>query len=133
MLTISLEHVRLFGRHGVFAQENAVGAEYDVWVDVSLPPVAACDTDALGDTISYAGLYELLATEFAEPSALLEHLTKRIAMSIASRWPQVEAVKVKVCKIAPPIPAFQGSASVTYTWRKPSAPNDPCIFISTRT
>lgn len=108
----------MFGHHGVFAQENAVGAEFDVWLEASLPSGAACDTDSIDDTISYAGLYGLLAAEFAVPSALLEHLAKRIAMSVKGRWPQVEAVKVKVCKIAPPIPSFQGSASVTYTWRK---------------
>lgn len=111
---ISLEDVHLYGYHGVFPQERAVGAEYRVWIDLSVPVPPGCITDSLEGTVSYADVYEVLVREFEVPSALLEHLVYRFTHRLKSRWPQILASKVKIMKAAPPIPRFQGSASVTY-------------------
>ena len=112
-MTISLEGVRLYGHHGVFPQEKKVGAEFEVWVDLTLPCPDGCDTDCLADTVSSADLYELVREEFARPSDLLEHLVKCLVETVSQRWPGFSLLSVKVRKVAPPIPSFQGSASVS--------------------
>lgn len=112
-MTICLEGVRLYGHHGVFPQEKKVGAEFEVWVDFTFPCPAGCYSDCLADTVSYADLYDVVRQEFAIPSELLEHLVKRIADAVSQRWPVFSSLSVKVRKIAPPIPSFQGSASVS--------------------
>lgn len=118
LLTISLERVRMFGNHGVFVQEQTVGAEYEVSIVITMPPPAGCDTDLLDNTLSYAQLYESLKREFAIHSDLIEHLAKRIAIAITDTWPYILSAEIKITKLAPPIPSFQGSAAVKYTWRR---------------
>lgn len=116
-ITISLEGVRLYGYHGVFGQERTVGAEFEAWVDITVPCPEGCETDKLEGTISYADVYEVLKAEFDRPSDLLEHLVARVAKAVRCRWPQLLSLTVKIRKVAPPIPGFQGSASVTMNFR----------------
>ncbi|MCM1005347.1 MAG: dihydroneopterin aldolase [Prevotella sp.] len=114
-MTISLEGVRLYGYHGVMPQERTVGAEYELDVFLSLAPVNGCESDSIEDTLSYADLYSLVQEEFGKPRNLLESLTAAIARCVLNRWEEVRSVTVRVCKAAPPIPAFRGRASVTLT------------------
>lgn len=112
-MTISLEDVRLYGYHGVFGQERAVGAEFVVWIDITVPCPAGCETDDIAGTISYADVYDVMKREFDVPSDLLEHLAARVAQALRGRWPFIKSLVVKIRKVAPPIPGFQGAASVT--------------------
>ena len=116
-ILISLEGVRLYGYHGVFEQERRVGAEFEAWVDLEMACPPGCETDNLEGTVSYADVYEVLKTEFDKPSDLLEHLVARISRRIRERWPQLLSLTVKIRKVAPPIPNFQGSASVTIKYK----------------
>lgn len=115
-MKIALEHIRLFGRHGVLPQERAVGAEYELDITLVLPPTYGCLTDNIDDTISYADLYDTVKAEFDRPSKLLEHLARRIVDAVYARWPgQIRSQTLRITKIAPPIPACQGQATVTLT------------------
>lgn len=115
LMFISLDGIRLYGYHGVMEQERVVGAEYELTVILTLPPVVGCFTDDLNDTLSYADLFDLVRREFDYPCKLLEHLVQNIADATLRRWQQVQKVYVKVSKLAPPITGCQGSASVALT------------------
>lgn len=116
-LTISLENVRLYGRHGVFLQEREVGAEFEVSIDVTMQASDGCITDDINGTVSYADIFEVLKEEFEIPSALIENVASRILDALRKRLSHATAITVKIRKISPPIPSFQGSAAVTLSWR----------------
>lgn len=124
----------MYGFHGVFPQEQKVGAEYRLWVTAearefsgaadsgfarSSAPAGVSGTvsDELADTVSYADIYEVVKLEFGRPAKLIEHLACRIASHLLDSFPPLQNVDVKIVKVAPPIPGFAGSASVRYFWK----------------
>ncbi len=116
-VTIEVDRVRLYAFHGISAQEQTVGNEFEVSVAVCYPPaVRAAVSDGLDDTISYAEIVDIIKKEMKIPSQLLEHVAGRIAEALLTRWPAISSGSVKVTKIAPPISAQLASASVTVSF-----------------
>lgn len=118
---ISLEDARFHAFHGVMPQERMIGNEFAVDLTVRLPaevPDSRMEfiSDELSDTVSYADLYEVVALRMKTPVNLLEHLASVIIKDIVSRWEMIEAVKIKITKLYPPIPNSECKASVTLTW-----------------
>ena len=109
---IFLDEVRFHAFHGVMPQERAVGADFTVSLNVGYDFVKAAESDDLTDTISYADLYDILKSEMAVPSRLLEHVAGRIVRSIADRYPQVSAISVRLSKDNPPMGADCRGAGV---------------------
>ena len=101
---IFLDEVRFHAFHGVMPQERAVGADFTVWLTVGYDFVKAAESDDLNDTISYADLYEVVRTEMDKPSQLLK--------AIASRWPKVEKIDIRLAKDNPPMGADCKGAGV---------------------
>lgn len=97
---------------GVFKQEQAVGADYKVNLDVELPMPESIGNDCLEDTISYADFFQIVKVEMSQPCALLENTAFRIIKKIREKYMQVKHASVCITKIAPPIAALQGSAEV---------------------
>ena len=110
--SVFIDEVRFHAFHGVMPQERAVGADFTVSLRVEYDFSRAIDTDDLTDTISYADLYDILKSEMAVPSRLLEHVAGRIVRSIADRYPQVSAISVKLSKDNPPMGADCRGAGV---------------------
>ena len=109
---IFLDEVRFHAFHGVMPQERAVGADFTVWLTVEYDFVKAAESDDLSDTISYADLYEVVRAEMDKPSQLLEHVALRIVKAVASRWPKVEKIDIRLAKDNPPMGADCKGAGV---------------------
>lgn len=110
--TVFLDEVRFHAFHGVMPQERAVGADFTVWLTVGYDFVKAAESDDLSDTISYADLYEVVRSEMDKPSQLLEHVALRIVKAVASRWPKVEKIDIRLAKDNPPMGADCKGAGV---------------------
>lgn len=110
--TVFLDEVRFHAFHGVMPQERAVGADFTVWLTVGYDFVKAAESDDLSDTISYADLYEVVRAEMDKPSQLLEHVALRIVKAVASRWPKVEKIDLRLVKDNPPMGADCKGAGV---------------------
>ena len=109
---IVLSDVRLYARHGVMEQERRVGAWFSVSLRVHYNIQEATETDSLESTISYADVRDVVKAEMAVPSKLLEHVAARVGRAVMERFPQVEAVEVKLLKLNPPMGADCGGAGV---------------------
>lgn len=109
---ISLDRLKFHAHHGVFPQETAVGNEFIVDLSVTIPYDESVKEDNLGSTVSYAGLYEIVAEEMGKPRKLLETVADSIADRICSTWPQVSEGFITISKSTPPIKGITGSASV---------------------
>ena len=110
--TVFLDEVRFHAFHGVMPQERAVGADFTVWLTVGYDFVKAAESDDLSDTISYADLYEVVRAEMDKPSQLLEHVALRIVKAVASRWPRIDTIDLRLTKDNPPMGADCKGAGV---------------------
>jgi dihydroneopterin aldolase len=103
MNRIEVKGIRLYAHHGCLEEEAAIGSHYevDVWVDAHLEPSVV--SDQLADTVDYVHLNRVVKEEMAIRSKLLEHVGGRIIRRIFSELPAVAAVRLRVCKLNPPI------------------------------
>ena len=110
--SILLHDMRFYAYHGVMEQEQRVGGEYLVSLQVEADLSRAVMIDAVGDTVNYAELYNVVKQEMAKPSLLLEHVAGRIGQRVLEEFPQATALTVRVTKCNPPMGADCKGASV---------------------
>lgn len=115
MDTISLEGMEFYARHGCFAEEQKIGTRFtvDVRIDADLSRAAA--SDAIGDTINYQEVYNVVRAEMERSSHLLEHVAGRIAAVLTQKMEEIVRVSVKVAKLNPPLGGQVGASSVRLT------------------
>ena len=116
---IILNGIQFYGFHGCNDFEKRLGQKFlvDVVVEVSL--VNPGKSDELADTISYSHLFRTVKSVMDGPSKnLLESVVGEIADRIINEF-DVDAVKIKLLKMAPPIRmGVMDSAGVEiYRWR----------------
>lgn len=107
-----MKDVRFHAYHGVLKQEQMVGNDYLVNLVVNYDFTCAMETDELGETVSYADLFELLKEEMAIPSKLLEHVVGRIGKRIFSEYSSIRDIYLSITKINPPMGADCAGAGV---------------------
>lgn len=101
---ITLTGLRVFGRHGVYAEERRVGQHFVVDATLYLSTNAAAASDDVRDTVHYGEAAEKIAAIVGgEPVNLLETLAQRIADALL---------------------AYEGVGIVAVTVHKPDAPID---------
>jgi dihydroneopterin aldolase len=100
---ISLRGIRSRGFHGVLPAERENGQEFVIDVELEVDTSAAAASDALVDTVDYAGLSDRIADVVAgEPVDLIETLAQRLADVCLADW-RVSAVTVEVHKPHAPV------------------------------
>lgn len=111
---IRLEALRFYAYHGVLQQERNVGGFYTLDLCLTLSDASsAIADDNLAGTVNYAEVYELVRSEMATPSALLEHVAGRILTAVFERFPLVASAVVSVRKDNPPMGADCAGCTVT--------------------
>ncbi|BAZ44067.1 dihydroneopterin aldolase [Chondrocystis sp. NIES-4102] len=118
MDSIQVDGIRAYGYVGYLPEERMLGQWFEVnltlWVDLQL----AGETDNLEDTVDYrsaiAIVKELVTTS---KCALIETLVNAIAEQLLN-LEKVSQVRVKLSKLAAPIPDFGGKISLDITRTK---------------
>lgn len=100
---VIVKNIRIYAHHGCLNEETVIGSEYSVDVTVNTNLKKASQTDALSDTVDYVHINHIVKEEMAQPSKLLEHVSKRIIDRIFSEIDKVKKTEVSVSKINPPI------------------------------
>ncbi|MGM9695643.1 MAG: dihydroneopterin aldolase [Alloprevotella sp.] len=102
--SIQLHNLEFYAYHGLLPQERVVGGHYRVDVELSLtPPLRALTEDVIDDTVNYAEVYALIRQQMDQPVNLLEHLAHRVTKGLYAQFPQIQAVRLSVTKVTPPI------------------------------
>jgi 7,8-dihydroneopterin aldolase/epimerase/oxygenase len=109
---IAVEGMEFFAYHGCFREEQIIGTRFMVDVYIDTDTREAENTDDLHKTVNYQAIYVLVKEEMEVRSKLLEHVGRRILDRIRKEFPQVEACRVKVSKMNPPVGGKVGSVSV---------------------
>ena len=113
MDTILIKGLEFYAYHGASDEEQSVGHRYliDAWLTVDTR--LAGHTDALSDTVSYAeAARQLVQIGTERQYRLLEALSARMVSVLFEEFPSVEAVRLRVQKISPPMNAIVASVGV---------------------
>ena len=112
MARIDINDMRFYAHHGCFEQERAIGTHFQVDLSFTTDTSKAEVSDNIADTVSYLDVYQVVKTEMAKPSNLLEHVAHRVGVRVLESFPAVESVLVKVSKLNPPLGGQMESVSV---------------------
>jgi 7,8-dihydroneopterin aldolase/epimerase/oxygenase len=119
---IHLTGLRSYGYTGALPEEQVLGQWFGVdlvlWVELS----KSGQTDQLTDTLDYRQVIQRVEARIASSKY---QLIERLATAIIEDLFQLdllERVKIRLTKLAPPIPNFAGQVTVELQRYKPTAP-----------
>jgi dihydroneopterin aldolase len=95
--------MRFYGYHGVFPEENKLGQQFYIDLELDMDLERAARNDDLDATINYAELHSF-AKEIVEgpPFKLIEALAGHIASRLLEAYTMINEVTVRVTKPHPP-------------------------------
>ena len=109
---LTLDDVRFFGRHGVTAAEESVGAWFSVDVELGVDLTSAAVSDDLAATVDYGAVAKRVVEIGTGPRVnLIERLAGVIAERLLSEFPAKE-VRVRVRKMTAPLDGLVGTPGV---------------------
>ena len=95
--------MRFFGYHGVIPEENRLGQQFMVDVELALDLEEAAAADDLAKTVNYADLHARVKRIVeGPPCKLIEALARRIATDLLATYTNINEVLVRVTKPHPP-------------------------------
>lgn len=115
---IELRDIHLYAHHGVMPQEKEIGAWFTIDLSLTINDHSCAESDDITGTVSYADVYGIVCTEMNEPSALLEHVCRRITEKLYSAFTQIEEISITLCKDTPPMGGDRLKAAVTLKSRR---------------
>lgn len=109
---ITVNSIRVHAYHGCLPEEAVIGGDYLVDVKIKTDFYLAEKNDDLSKTVDYCDVYEIVKREMKIRSKLIEHAAARIGDALRAEIPQIEKVRVRVTKIAPPMNGDVASVTV---------------------
>lgn len=100
---VEVNGIKIYAYHGCLPEEEKIGGHYEVDVHITTDFQGAAQQDDLLKTVDYVVVNTIVKREMAIRSKLIEHVGQRIVNSIKAEIKSVNALKVKVTKICPPI------------------------------
>ena len=100
---VILKDIRIYAFHGCMEEEELIGSDYIVNLEVETDMHQPANSDLLEDAVDYVQLNAIVKEEMLIRSRLLEHIAQRIIDRILKQFPMVKNVEVKVAKQNPPI------------------------------
>jgi dihydroneopterin aldolase len=95
--------MRFFGYHGVIPEENKLGQQFIVDVELTLDLEEAAAADDLAKTVNYADLHARVKRIVeGPPCRLIEALARRIATDLLATYTNINEALVRVTKPHPP-------------------------------
>ena len=114
---IEINGLKVYGYHGVAAQERRVGNLFEVTMRLTYPIDEAVKYDSLDGTLNYAVAIDIAREVLtAAPSLLLEHAAGRLRYALLERYPLISGGTITLLKLMPPCGADVGSVGVTLRW-----------------
>jgi len=108
--------MEFFAYHGCFREEQLIGTKFVVDLRVETDTTTAEKSDYLHDTVNYTDLYNAVKTEMEQKSHLLEHVAKRILVSISGKFPAITGIDLTISKLNPPVGGKMKQISFTTSW-----------------
>jgi 7,8-dihydroneopterin aldolase/epimerase/oxygenase len=113
MYTITLNNLTFFAYHGVHPEENIVGGNFEVSIEVDF--FSKKEIAALEDTLNYVSIYDIVKKRFAITEKLLEVLAQDIPTLIYEMDNRIKRINISIQKLNAPIANFEGSVGIRFT------------------
>ncbi len=114
---VALREVRFFSPIGFYEEEQVVGNEFYVNVEVEFP-FENSNSEDLNNTINYEELYKILAEIMTPKRKLLESALEDILDRILRNYSFVESVTVSIRKVNPPFGGDLANSEVKLIYTK---------------
>ncbi len=111
MQKVHVNGVKVRAQHGCWREEEIIGGDYIVDVEMAVDFIEAAKHDDLRATADYVDVVRIIYREMAIRAKLIETVAYRIASSIMAEV-NVASARVKVTKISPPAGGDVNSVSV---------------------
>lgn len=109
---IRLNNIRVHANHGCWPEEEKIGGEYRVDVEIHTDFLDAAIGDNLQATVDYVVVKEIVYREMAIRSKLIETVAFRIRESLLNELINVSGARVVVTKMNAPMGGQVESVSV---------------------
>ncbi|MDY0410020.1 dihydroneopterin aldolase [Virgibacillus soli] len=110
---IILSGMQFYGYHGLFPEENKLGQRFQVNVELYTNLKKAGESDNMEDSIHYGHVYDIIRKIVeGEVKNLLEAVAEHIAKDLLASFELLQACRVNVVKLDPPIPGHFGPVAV---------------------
>ncbi|MBN4081747.1 dihydroneopterin aldolase [bacterium AH-315-C07] len=100
---INLKGIRFWAFHGCFHEEQEVGNEFLVDVEVDYDFSEAAKQDDLTKTIDYVTIYDIVKKEMGTKAKLIENVALRIKENMESTFKGMNSLTIKIAKQIPPV------------------------------
>ncbi|SHF49989.1 dihydroneopterin aldolase [Desulforamulus putei DSM 12395] len=101
---IILKGMRFYGYHGVLPEEQRLGQQFEVDLELLTDLKPAGESDDLVRSVSYADVFDTVEQVITGPPCrLLEAVAENISRRVLQQYPAVQEVKVAVKKPGAPI------------------------------
>jgi len=103
MGVIRLNQIKAYAYHGCLHEEELIGGQYEIDVEMHVDFLEAAKTDKLNKTIDYVTVNKIVEEEMAIRSKLIEQVLWRICTRLKAELPLLQKATVMVKKLNPPI------------------------------
>jgi dihydroneopterin aldolase len=100
---IEVSGIEIYAYHGCMNEESLLGGKYIVDVVLTTDFSQSAKTDELIDTIDYVQVRNIVVTQMAVRSKLIEHVGYRIMEQFKKEFSTLIKSKITVRKLNPPI------------------------------
>jgi len=110
---IILRDLGFYGYHGLFSEEERLGQRFFVDLECGVDLTAPGETDAIGHTVSYADIYDVVKATFeGRRTKLIEALGQNIVTSLFERFEDINWIVIRIRKPEAPIAMVRGEAAI---------------------
>lgn len=110
---IILKDLGFYGYHGLFSEEAKLGQRFFVDLECGVDLNAPGETDAIGHTVSYADIYDVVKATFeGKRTKLIEALAQNIVTALFDSFADIDWIVIRVRKPEAPIAMVRGEAAI---------------------
>jgi len=117
---IILRDLGFYGFHGLFAEEAKLGQRFFIDLEIGVDLSAPGETDAIGHTVSYADIYDVVKATFEHRTKLIEALGQNIVSALFERFSDISWIIIRIRKPEAPIAMVRGEAAIELHRVRPS-------------
>ncbi len=110
---IRLNQIKVYAYHGCLHEEEIIGGNYEIDVELHTDFLEAAKSDKLAKTIDYVQANKIVEEEMTVRSKLIEQVVWRIIERFKAEFPALKGGSVTLKKLNPPINGNVRDVSVT--------------------
>jgi dihydroneopterin aldolase len=118
---IILNDLGFYGYHGLFSEEKSLGQRFFIDLECGVDLSGPAETDAIGSTVSYAAIYDVVKVAFEDRRMhLIEAVGQNIVEALFTAFSDITWIIVRVRKPEAPIAMVRGEAAIELHRTRPA-------------